>query len=282
MIGELSVHAIKALDVRLVRDIDIAVSQTKGKNRIAFHFLLALIPLALLLAFWYWSLAWGPPYIRQFLPRPGDTALRFFELLWSGALLTNVASSIARVLLGVGFAILVGVPLGVLMGSSKTMERIFDPTFEFLRPIPIAAWVPLSIMLFGIGELPALTLIFLGALYPIVLNARDGVRYVDPIHVQAAHMLGAKPWEVVLRVVLPSALPSIITGIRQALGIGWWVVILAELLAVRSGVGYMMVVAQQMWEPDVIICGMIAIGLVGLLMNRLTGRLERLALHWRA
>jgi ABC-type nitrate/sulfonate/bicarbonate transport system permease component len=243
---------------------------------------LACIPAIVLVAVWYAALRYGSPYLRQFLPWPGETLLEFVRLIGTGELLVHAASSLRRVLTGVTLAAVVGIPLGIVMGAFRIGEQIFNPTFEFLRPIPIAAWVPLSMMLFGIGEAPALALIFLGALYPIVLSARDGVRYVDPIHLRAAGMLGANSFQTLVRVILPSAVPHIVTGIRQALGIGWWVVILAELLAVRSGIGYMMVIAQQTWQPATIISGMIAVGIIGLLINRLAGAAESHLLRWRA
>jgi ABC-type nitrate/sulfonate/bicarbonate transport system permease component len=222
--------------------------------------LLSLVPLTVLVVFWYCAMYFGSSYLQQFMPWPGETAMVFFELLLSGELIQHAISSIGRVLFGLTLASIVGIPLGILIGRFWTARSMFGPTFDFLRPIPIAAWVPLSIMLFGIGEVPAISLVFLGCLYPIVLNARDGVTAVDPIHLRAAGMLGAGPMQILLRVVLPSALPSIITGLRQALGIGWGVVILAELLAVRSGLGYLMIHAQQLWEPATIISCMIAVG----------------------
>jgi len=244
--------------------------------------LLSLIPLTALVIFWYCAMYFGSPYLRQFMPWPGQTAMVFFNLLLSGELIGHAMSSIGRVLLGLSLAAVVGIPLGILIGRFWTVRAAFGPTFDFLRPIPIAAWVPLSIMLFGIGEVPAISLVFLGCLYPIVLNARDGVTAVDPIHLRAAGMLGAGPMQILLRVVLPSALPSIITGLRQALSIGWWVVILAELLAVRSGLGYLMIHAQQLWEPATIISCMIAIGVIGIGMSYVTGVAEKYLLRWRA
>lgn len=250
--------------------------------KIVYRLLLSLVPLAILVILWYWALNFGSPYLRQFMPWPGQTLARFVELVLSGELLRNALSSIGRVFFGLSLAAVVGIPLGIVIGRFQTAQAILGPTFDFLRPIPIAAWVPLSIMLFGIGEIPAIALIFLGCLYPIVLNARDGVQAVEPIHLRAAGMLGAGPMQILTRVVLPSALPDIITGLRQALAIGWWVVILAELLAVRSGLGYMMIHAQQLWEPPTIISCMVAIGLIGIAMNVLTGLGERYLLRWRA
>lgn len=250
--------------------------------RLSEKILLSLMPLILLVVFWYWAMYFGSHYLRQFMPWPGQTVEVFMDLLVSGELVRNAISSVGRVLLGLALAAIVGIPLGIIIGRFEAAKAAFGPTFDFLRPIPIAAWVPLSIMLFGIGEVPAIALIFLGCLYPIVLNTRDGVTAVDPIHLRAAGMLGAGTIQILFRVVLPSALPNIITGLRQALGIGWWVVILAELLAVRSGLGYLMIHAQQLWEPATIISCMITIGLIGLAMNLFTGAAEKHFLRWRA
>lgn len=255
-----------------------AASQPVGILRRVFY---GFVPAVAILLCWHAALEWGPSYIKSFLPPPIEVVKEFARLLANGELIEHTATSIIRVFIGLALAIAVGVPVGLVLGVSKTGEQILGPTFEFLRPIPIAAWVPLSIMLFGIGEAPARALIFLGALYPIILNTRDGVRSVEAIHIRAAQMLGANRLQTIMRVIIPSALPNIITGIRLALGIGWWVVILAELLAVRSGIGYMMVEAQQGWNTETIIVGMVVIGAIGVVLNRMAAAVERQLLRWR-
>ncbi len=249
--------------------------------RLTLRLALALLPAAIILAIWVIALHSGNRIVGRFLASPEKTAATFWGLLKTGALLQHAGASVVRVFVGVGLATLVAVPLGILMGWSRTLDRVLSPTVEFLRPIPVAAWVPLSILLFGIGEKPARALIFLGAFFPIILNTVHGVKYVEKIHLRGAQMLGAKTWQVLARVVFPSALPSIITGIRLALGVGWWVVILAELLAVRSGIGYLMVEGQQLLKSDVIITGMFTIGLIGVALNSLAAWAERALLPWR-
>lgn len=242
--------------------------------------LLATVPLVALVIGWsIWALMGGQES-RLFLPRPDQVATRFIEVVTSGSIYLDALSSVTRVVIGVSLASIVGIPLGVLMGASPLWRQIISPTMEIIRPIPIAAWVPLVIVIFGIGEKPAMALIFLGALFPILLNTISGVSQTSQIHLRAAAMLGATRLQTVRLVNLPSALPSILVGVRTSLGIGWWVVILAELLAVRSGLGYRLVLAQQHLQTDTIVVVMIFIGFIGYFMNWGTERIERRLLRW--
>lgn len=243
-------------------------------------YFIGIAPIIVFLVLWSIWAATGGPERSIFLPTPGEVWTSGFDLVASGTIFIDAASSLRRVLTGVGLAALVGIPLGVLMGVSLTWKRMLSPTLEILRPIPIAAWVPLTIIIFGIGEAPSLFLIFLGALYPILLNTVGGVAQTEPIHKRAAQMLGASQFTMVRRVLIPSALPSILTGIRLSLGIGWWVVILAELMAVRSGLGYRLVLAQQQVSVDVIVVVMIAIGVIGWGLNEIAVRFEKRLLRW--
>lgn len=252
-----------------------------SRGRASWHLpLLGVIPIALLLVYWLIWTATGGQERQIFLPTPMEVINSAWELTRSGVIFTDALSSLRRVLSGVALAAVVGIPLGILMGASRTWRSILSPGLELLRPIPIAAWVPLTIIVFGIGEAPSLALIFLGALYPILLNTVAGVIQTQPIHRRAAQMLGARRAIIVRRVLIPSAMPSILTGIRLSLGIGWWVVILAELLAVRSGLGYRMVLAQQQIQTETIVVVMIVIGAIGWALNEVTVRIERRVLRW--
>ncbi len=230
--------------------------------------------------------AWGlasrhGTVISRFLASPWQAASTLAELVASGELVAHAAASLSRVALGLAAATAFAVPVGIAIAWWRPAELALSPLLEFLRPIPIAAWVPLSVLIFGIGEVPARVLIFLGAIHPIILNTALGVRSVDTLYVRAARMLGARQRDVVRRVLIPSALPSVLTGIRLGLGIAWWVVIVAELLAVRSGLGYMMVMAMALLRSDIMIAGIITIGVIGLLLNRLALWLEAVATPWR-
>lgn len=234
----------------------------------------------ILLAAWILASRQGT-VISRFLASPWETLATLTELVASGELITHAGASLLRVVSGLLLAIAFAVPVGIGIASWQPAELALSPVLEFLRPIPIAAWVPLSVLIFGIGELPARVLIFLGAIHPVILNTVLGVRAVDVLHVRAARMLGATERDVIWRVVIPTALPSVLTGIRLGLGIAWWVVIVAELLAVRSGLGYMMVMAMALLRSDIMITGILTIGVIGLVLNRLALWLEALATPWR-
>jgi len=239
----------------------------------------ALVPLGVVGAWAFASTQGG--VLGVFLATPGEVVAEFVRLLWSGELFSHVLASLSRVAVGLVTAILVGVPLGIGMGAWRSVDVAIAPLLDFLRPIPIAAWVPLTVLVFGIGELPARVLIFMGAIHPIVVNTILGVKGVKLLHVRAARMLGADNWQVIRRVVIPSALPSVLAGIRLGLGIAWWVVIVAELLAVRSGLGYMMVQAMALLRSDTMIVGIFVIGAVGLGLNRFAILTENLLMPWR-
>jgi NitT/TauT family transport system permease protein len=200
---------------------------------------------------------------------------------YAGTWLAAVWFSTQRVAHGFALAILVGVPLGVVIGWSKLVAAVMDPTIQWLRPVPITAWLPISIAIFGIRDFGAVFLITIGAFYPIVVNTTQGARDVDRNWIRAALMMGAGRRHILARVVLPAALPSIFTGLRIGLGIAWTAVIVAEMVAVKSGLGYALWDAYYVGRMDVVIADMISIGLVGFLSDRLIVALEIWALRWR-
>jgi NitT/TauT family transport system permease protein len=192
-----------------------------------------------------------------------------------------VAFSALRVAKGFGLAILVGVPLGLVLGWSRLAASMVDPTIQWLRPVPITAWLPISIALFGISDFGAVFLITIGAFYPIVINTTQGARDVDKNWIRAVLMMGSNQWDVLRRVVLPAALPSIFTGLRIGLGIGWTAVIVSEMVAVKSGLGYVLWDAYYVGRMDIVIADMVSIGLFGFLSDWAIVRLEDWALRWR-
>jgi NitT/TauT family transport system permease protein len=200
---------------------------------------------------------------------------------YSGALLTHASASLLRVATGFAIGGSLGVAVGILAGLSDRMCRTIDPTLQFLRPVPITAWIPLAVAWFGIHERPAIFLIALGTFFATYLNARHGVRYVDPVLVRAARMLGYNTrWEVLRTVVIWSALPNIFTGLRIGLGLAWMCVVAAEMLAVKSGLGYMLWDAYNFLRIDLIITGMISIALLGYLSDRVLLLFQRIVLKW--
>lgn len=200
---------------------------------------------------------------------------------YSGTWLDNVLFSAMRVAEGFGVAMVLGVPLGILIGWNRLSAGIFDPLIQILRPIPITAWLPFSIAVFGIANMGSIFLIALGAFYPIVINATAGARGIEKNWIRAAQMMGATRTDVVLRVVLPASLPSVFTGLRIGLGIGWTAVIVSEMVAVKSGLGYVLWDAYYIGRMDVAIADMASIGLLGFLSDRLIVALENSLLGWR-
>lgn len=233
-------------------------------------------------------LGWMPPGI---LPPPSAVANGWWDWAfghnafglnnYSGTWLSNVLFSSQRVAQGYLLAIAAGVPLGILIGWSPLAARLVDPTIQALRPVPITAWLPFCIAIFGIRAFGAIFLIALGAFYPIVINAAHGSRDVGRNLVRAASMMGASPLQLLFRVVLPAALPAVFTGMRIGLGIAWTAVIVAEMVAVKSGLGYVLWDAYYIGRMDVVIADMVSIGLVGFLSDRIILMIEHRVLRWR-
>ena len=200
---------------------------------------------------------------------------------YSGTWFANLIFSAERVGKGFLAAIVVAVPVGLAIGWNRIASGALDPTVQLLRPIPITAWLPFSIAVFGIRDMGAVFLIALGAFYPIVVNTAQGARDVERNLIRAALMMGAGRWTVLRRVVLPASLPSIFTGLRIGLGIAWTAVIVAEMVAVKSGLGYVLWDAYYVGRMDVVIADMVSIGLLGLISDRVILLIERWVLTWR-
>jgi NitT/TauT family transport system permease protein len=199
---------------------------------------------------------------------------------YSGTWLANLVFSAERVGKGFVFAILVAVPVGLAIGWNRIASGALDPTVQLLRPIPITAWLPFSIAVFGIRDMGAVFLIALGAFYPIVVNTAQGARDVERNLIRAAMMMGAGRWTILRRVVFPASLPSIFTGLRIGLGIAWTAVIVAEMVAVKSGLGYVLWDAYYVGRMDVVIADMATIGLLGLASDRIILLIENWVLTW--
>jgi NitT/TauT family transport system permease protein len=193
----------------------------------------------------------------------------------------TVLFSARRVFTGFAAAIIVGVPLGVMIGWNRLVAGAVDPLIQSLRPIPITAWLPFAIAVFGIRDAGAVFLIGLGAFFPIVVNTTAGARDTPKNLIRAARMMGASERQLLLRVVLPNALPSIFTGMRLGLGIAWTAVIVAEIVAVKSGLGYVLWDAYYVGRMDVVIADMVSIGIAGFLSDRVLVAAGHRVLHWK-
>ncbi|NPB01335.1 MAG: ABC transporter permease [Methanopyri archaeon] len=212
------------------------------------------------------------------LPPPSKVFAVFVEM--PGQIAVNAATSLYRVAVGYSIAAVSGVTLGVLMGAYKDVETALDLLVEIIRPIPPIAWIPMAIVWFGIGDASAFFIIFIGAFFPILLSTRAGVKHVDRIYIEAALNLGADDKALIRHVLLPAALPEILTGLRTGLGVGWMCVVAAEMIAAKSGLGYMIIEAQRVLATDQVIAGMLTIGVLGLLMDRGFRALEKRLLAW--
>ena len=216
---------------------------------------------------------------RALLPPPTAVAKAAWELILSGELLHNLSASLKREFLAFLWSV-TAIPLGIAMGWWRRVNDQIDPIVEILRPIPPLAWIPLSILWFGVGDLQNQFIIFLGIFFPILLNTITGVRGVEPNLVRAARCLGADESAILWRVVLRAALPQIVTGVRIGLGVGWMALVAAEIVGANSGLGFMINDARTLLRTDIVIVGMIAIGLVGLALDLMIRELSRRALPW--
>jgi NitT/TauT family transport system permease protein len=216
-----------------------------------------------------WELATGVFHVFKWivLPPPTDVFMAMTSMALNGSLFVNAGWSLLRVLLGFLVAAAVAVPLGVAMGWLPEISYIVDPIVEVIRPIPPIAWIGLALLWFGIGINSAIFLVFIGAFFPILLNTIAGVRNVEKRLIEVAYTFGASDWNVLRKVVIPAASPTIYTGLRVGMGIGWMCVVAAEMIAVRFGLGNMILEGSNLLQTDVVMVGMITIGLLGLTIN---------------
>jgi ABC-type nitrate/sulfonate/bicarbonate transport system permease component len=220
------------------------------------------------------------PQLDVMLPPPTAVFSAAQDLWARGVLITHIVDSLRRVLIAVGTAALLGIPLGLAMGWFEKFRAVVDPVIEFIRPIPPLAWIPLSILWFGIGDTQIEYIIFLAAFFPVVLNSRAGARDIDTYLVRAGLSLGATPRDLFFTVILPGALPNIFTGLRVALGIGWMALVAGELVAAPSGLGYLINNARTLFRSDYILLGMVLIGALGLILDYMMRQLIRVLMPW--
>lgn len=240
--------------------------------------LLGLAPLLALLAAWQVAVMAGV-YPTVLLPAPAAVFGAFGQDF--AAIATNAAASITRVVLGVGIAFCVAVPLGLLIGRYRALDRVTDWSIQVFRSVPPIALIPLAILFFGIGDTPAVILIFLAALWPLLINTIFGVRSIDRTMLKVAQAARAGEWLIFRDIILPAAMPNVFTGLRLAIGGGWLTVVTAEMIAVKSGLGYMILNAQLTFQSQLIIAGIIVIGAIGLLADQGTRLLRGVVCRWQ-
>ena|SRR5712691_3260042 len=238
----------------------------------------AVVPAVIVLA--WEGLSRAGVFNPMILPAPSRVLLRWIDYLRSGELPSDAASSLYRVTMGFLIGTALALPLGLAMGASNAAYAYLNPVLQLLRPIPPIAYVPLAILWFGLGNPPAFFLISLGAFFPVLMNTIAGVRSVDAIYIRAARNLGASRTALFFRVIVPAAMPHIMTGVRVGFGVAFIVVIVAEMIAVNNGLGYRILEAREYFWSDKIIAGMITIGLLGLAIDAALSRLSRYLLRW--
>jgi NitT/TauT family transport system permease protein/taurine transport system permease protein len=235
-----------------------------------------------ILAWQFASKVWIPsidPHMAVLMPAPTTIAATAAGMIVSGELFFHLMASLKRE----AFAFVLAasaIPLGIAMGWWRLIYNQVNPIMEILRPIPPLAWIPLSILWFGLGDEQNEFIIFLGMFFPILVNTIVGVKNIDPNLVRAARSLGAPEHKLLARIVLKGALPQIITGVRIGLGVGWMALVAAELVGANSGLGFLINDARSMLRTDTITVGMLAIGVIGLLIDTAIQVLSRRLLPW--
>ncbi len=213
---------------------------------------------------------------NDLFPGPWQVVIGIAELTRKGLIFRYIVASLFRVTWGFGLAVLVGVPFGLFLGWFRMAYQAFNPLIQVFRPISPIAWIPLAILWFGVSDAAPVFLIFLASVFPITVSATAAVRNLQPVYLRAAENFGLGRVQLFTRVILPATLPQILTGVRIALGVAWLVVVAAEMIAVNSGLGYLIIDARNAGKRyDLVVAGMFVIGLIGLALDLLIRQLER-------
>lgn len=237
-----------------------------------------LVPLLLILL---WQIASTSGLLQsRILPAPTAVISAFWHLLISGELWHHVKVSAGRALLGLALGGGLGLALGLLNGSSKTASTLLDTTLQMIRNIPALALIPLVILWFGIDESAKLFLVAVGVFFPIYINTYHGIRSVDPQLIEMGKSYGLSRWQLYKNIILPGAMPSILVGLRFALGLVWVLLIVAETISAQAGIGYMTMNAREFLQTDVVLVGILLYALLGKLADVLAVNLEKYLLRW--
>jgi NitT/TauT family transport system permease protein len=221
---------------------------------------------------------WGMVKITQsdIFPTPMQVVVGTLELAADGTLWEHIAASLMRVFAGFLLAAFVAIPLGLVMGREPAAYATLNPVFQMLRPISPIAWIPLAILWMGVGNASPIFLIFIASVFPMILQTAAGVHTIDRRFLRAASNFQVSRWDRLVRVVLPAVLPQIIVGMRISLGVAWLVVVAAEMIALRSGLGYLIIDSRNAGNRyDLVVAGMIIIGVIGLGLDSAMRLLER-------
>ncbi len=229
--------------------------------------LLPIILPAFLIIVWY--LLTDAFYVIPAYMLPGP--INVFTVCWllftSGNLLMHTTSTLTKVFLGIIIASVIAIPLGIILGWSETLDRLSSLIISILRPIPPISWIPFSILWFGIGLSSSVFVIFIGCVFSVLVYTIDGVKRTDKVLIEAAQTLGAKNREILMKIVLPSALPYIVSGLKVGVSIALMCTVSSEMIASSKGLGYMILTASQLFEPGIVVVGMVIIGIIGIIFD---------------
>ena len=255
------------------------MKKTQDSTAVFRNYFLAVIAPAAVLAAWFIASEFG--LVRaSILPSPKTVFATAADLWRSGKMAEDLLISIQRVLRGFSLGAVAGIILGGIMGFSKTCNRIFGSLVNILRPVPMLAWIPLLILWLGIQESSKTAVIFIGSFWPVLLNTTHGIQSTDTKLLEEARILEKSPLCIVLQVYLPSALPSVFTGLRLGISSAWTCVVGAEMIAATSGIGYMIHYARELAQPAKVFAGVIHIGLIGLFIDKVLTMVQRRPLSW--
>ena len=241
--------------------------------------LLVLAPWAVMVLVWY-AIAWSGLVNSSLMPTPHQVAARFWELLHGGRLPKDIWMSTQRVFLGVALGILVAVPVGFVLGWYREVRNFVDPVINFFRALPPIALIPLVVVYFGIGEPAKVIILFYAAFFAGVIVMYEGIAQISPIFIRVARTLGATDMEIFAKVIIPLAVPHILTALRVALGVAWATLVASELVAAQQGLGALIQNAGSFFQLDIIYVGIICIGFIALTMDLLLRAATRRMVAW--
>ena len=244
-------------------------SQTNGSRLNPW---LGLVAFLILLIVWE-ILSRVSGWSDDIFPDPIAVAASFMELVANGTLLRHTVASLFRVTAGFYLAIVLGLPLGIILGRWESIRFLLNPIIHFLRPISPLAWIPLAMLWFGIGDPPAVFLIFLSSFFPLVVATTIAVGNINKTFFQVAANFNFTRWEMISKLILPAIMPEVVTALRITITIAWLVVVAAEMIAVQSGLGYLILDSRNALRMDYVMDGMIVIGIIGLALDFLMKRL---------
>jgi NitT/TauT family transport system permease protein len=253
----------------------------KRKENKPYTYLIPLLGFIALLLLWE-VLARFSGWSRQVFPGPEVVLESMGELLADGTLVKHTVASLFRVTVGFYLAAGLGIPLGIILGRMQTAKALINPLIHFLRPISPLAWIPLAMLWFGIGDPPAIFLIFLSSFFPLVVSTAIAVDGINPTYFHVAANFNFSPLETITNLVIPAIVPEVVTALRMTVTISWLVVVAAEMIAVQSGLGFLILDSRNALRMDYVMDGMIVIGLVGLILDYLMRQLGSLEIaNWR-